>query len=1094
MKKLILILLALVFGMSGHAQGGSPWSRISSEGIENASIQFEQALSEPAPLYEVNTSKLQADLSRAILKTNGKDSRSGVLISIPDGNGNMQRFSMFKSAVIHPELAARYPDILHYTGAGIDDPSASIKLSLTVFGLHGMILSAKHGTSYIEPYTKDKKTYIVYKRKSLTGSPAFDCEFAGEDTEVPDTHNRSGNTTESNTGIFRVYRLALSSTIEYSNFHVNQAGQSGGTLAQKKAAVLAAMTVTMNRVNGVYERDFSLSMQLVPNNDILINITSDNFSNGSGGAMLGENQSFVDSNIGGGNYDIGHVFSTGGGGVAALGSVCVNGVKARGVTGSGAPVGNPFDIDYVAHEMGHQFGATHTFNSGQGSCAGNITNSTAVEPGSGTTIMAYAGICGSHNVQGNSDDHFHAVSMAQIDNHISGAGNCAVNTPSANNAPVITPLTDYTIPKGTAFVLRGNAFDPDGNTLTYCWEQIDTGAQSQPPSATSTTGANFRSRTPSTSPDRYMPALGSAASTWEVLSTVQRFYTFALTVRDNDLFNGGQTQRDDMVVNVANVGPFVVTSPNSALTWQGGSSQTVTWNVSGTDMFPINSAFVDIYMSTNGGNTYPVMLASKVPNDGSEMITVPNTPGSANRIMVVSNDNIFFDVSNANFTISSAPAGFSVAFNGTSGQQNKGGCLGSDVQYTFNYNTFGGFSSPATFSVTGTPPGTTVTFNPTTATAPGPVTMTISNTAASGEGFYPMVVTATSGSTSKSVNFYLNLVDAIFTPISLSSPANNSTGMSPEVTLSWQPDPFSATSYDIQVATDPAFGNVIASGNTTGSSFQVDGLAPLTEYYWRVLPKNEACDGNYSEAFKFTTAFCSQTASTNVPVTISASGTPTVTSTITIPNSESQMIQDLNVNLNISHSWIRDLTVRLISPQGTEAILFSTLCANEAGHQNAVVTFDDSGSPLNCSAVNPAVQGVKIPVQPLSVFNGQMSEGTWTLQISDSSNQDGGALNSWSLDICSLEVPLKVEDPVAYSFAAYPNPNNGSFSISSDRELSENARIRIYDLRGRVIYDRPQNNPGRLDTTIRLDNTESGVYLLSVTDGDIREVKRIIIQ
>jgi len=462
--------------------------------------------------------------------------------------------------------------------------------------------------------------------------------------------NRSSNS------LFKTYRLAMACTIEYAAFHVNAAGLGAGTLAQKKAAVLAAMNVTMTRVNGVYEKDFSLTMVLVPNNEDIIFITSDNFDNANtDNILLDQSQSEIDAIIGTANYDIGHTVSTGGGGIAQLQSPC-SGSKARGITGLPSPVGDSYDIDFVAHEMGHQFGCSHTFNGDQGNCAGNRTASSAFEPGSGTTIMSYSGICDSQNVQSNSDDYFHARSIIQASAFINGSGNCAVVVPNGNTPPVVDAGGNFTIPFGTAFALTGSATDVDGDALTYCWEQYNSNISTQPPVATSTGGPNFRSMDPTVSPKRYFPVFSSVLAnnltpTWEVVPNVARVMDFSLVVRDNGSPNGGQTQRATMVLTVANAGPFKVTSQNSLVAWQQNATENVTWDVAGTDANGINTSLVNIRLSTDGGLTFPILLAENTPNDGSEAITVPNIASQTCRLMVEAVGNVYYALNSSNFLV-----------------------------------------------------------------------------------------------------------------------------------------------------------------------------------------------------------------------------------------------------------------------------------------------------------------------------------------------------------------------------------------------------------------------------------------------------------
>ncbi|MBT4679882.1 MAG: T9SS type A sorting domain-containing protein, partial [Flavobacterium sp.] len=346
------------------------------------------------------------------------------------------------------------------------------------------------------------------------------------------------------------------------------------------------------------------------------------------------------------------------------GVVCVSGNKARGVTGIGTPMGDPYDIDYVSHEMGHQFGANHTQNN---PC--NRNNSTAVEPGSASTIMGYAGIC-LPDVQNNSDDHFHSVSITEMWNKIQTSASCAVTISTGNSAPVIVESEDYSIPKSTPFILRGNASDVNSNNvLSYNWEQTDTEVASMPPASTSTSGPAFRSNSSISSPNRYMPALptviaGSTSSTWEVVPSVAREMNFSLVVRDNAT-GGGNSARDDMKVTTVDITPFTVDGPSTNEEWLVGSNQTLNWVVGATDQAPVNTQNVTILLSTDGGVTFPITLAANTPNDGSEAFVVPNNTTSSARIMIAAVDNIFYNVNSTNFTISEATASIKdVSFEG----------------------------------------------------------------------------------------------------------------------------------------------------------------------------------------------------------------------------------------------------------------------------------------------------------------------------------------------------------------------------------------------------------------------------------------------
>jgi subtilisin-like proprotein convertase family protein len=651
-KLLLNLILIFTIGLV-NAQNGL-WTK-TTEARLDAVQQFERvSIPQQAYFYTLNYEAMKTALQTAPTR-DFSGAISATIVSFPNASGTLEQFSIYESSVMEPALAAGHPEIQSYVGQGITNRSAKIYLTTTTFGLHAMILS-EQGTYYVDPYTTNLEGYIVYNKASLTTSKTFKCyttEDSGGEMQI------STNSTMIADGLFRTYRLAMACTIEYADFQVNAAVNagiipSGATEEQKKTVVLAAMNVTVSRINGVYETDMSLRMQLVANNESIIFITADNFNNNNASTLINQSQSVINGAIGFTNYDIGHTVSTGGGGLAQSPSVCTSG-KARGITGSSNPVGDPFDIDYVAHEVGHQFGASHTFNN---SCGGNRSSQQAVEPGSGTTIMAYAGIC-PLNIQSNSDVYFHAVSISQMTNHISFAnGNCVPGIPNNNTEPFVENLINYTIPIGTPFVLTAVATDDGSAALTYCWEQTNAGATTEIPTAASTASIpNFRSLTPALSPKRYFPALpnllaGNLTALWEVIPSVARIMNFAVTVRDNAVPTGGQTSRKNMTVTFsATAGPFSVTSQGSNTTWLPNQSQTITWDVAGTTAAPVNTANVKILLSTDGGFNYDTVLVESTPNDGSQAITVPNVSAPFCRIMVQAVNNVYFAINSSTFAI-----------------------------------------------------------------------------------------------------------------------------------------------------------------------------------------------------------------------------------------------------------------------------------------------------------------------------------------------------------------------------------------------------------------------------------------------------------
>ncbi|WP_281979945.1 reprolysin-like metallopeptidase [Tenacibaculum mesophilum] len=688
-----------------------------------------------------------------------KNTPNSKIIQLPNANGQLERFSIKETSYLAPSLAEKYPMIKSFSAQGIDNPSSSAKISIGKDGVHVIISSANEGTSYINPYTKDYKEYIVYKKSSLPPSKdEFSCKV--EDT-VQKNNISPHQRRNADDGNLRTYRMAIACTGEYAQFHINnQRVPSTASDAEKKAAVLSAMNTTITRVNEVYERDLAVRMVIVDNNDALIflDADTDGLTNDSARTLIDESQEKCDEIIGDANYDIGHTFSTGAGGLAQLNSVCATNYKAQGVTGRSRPIGDTYDIDYVAHEIGHQFGATHTFNN---SCEGNRSSSTAVEPGSGSTIMGYAGICGP-NVQNVSDDYFHAVSIAQMWNHIQGSGNCASTSNTGNTAPTANAGNNVSIPKSTPFVLKGTATDVDGTeSLSYTWEQIDNEVATMSPLSTNTGGPMFRSLLPSSSADRYIPALstvlsGNNSTEWEVLPSVARELDFAFTVRDNHI-GGGSSARDDIKITVTNAEAFTVTSPNSAVSWGVGSTQTIIWNKGTTDQSPINCANVNIKLSTDGGLTYPITLKNNTPNDGSEDIIIPDTPTTNARILVEASDNIFYNINNSNLTIFPTAPTYSIANN--TGDLSVCNIATNELVFDFDYNALYGFNETVNLSYSGAPANSTVTLSNSSISSSGKFTLTVTNLTNISKGDYTITVTATSGSITKSVDILLNVND-----------------------------------------------------------------------------------------------------------------------------------------------------------------------------------------------------------------------------------------------------------------------------------------------------------------------------------------------
>ncbi len=667
-KVLLLALVSALITTLGFSQTDKFWS-VNKDNL--SSIITDKAvarLSYPAAfkLFNLHVEPLRQELFSIVDK--GSSNHSTV-ISIPNAAGNFEQFEVYEASNFEPDLQAKFPEIRAYSGKGITDKYATLKLSISPQGIQTMVFRTDKQNEFIEPYSKDHTIYAVYSSHREKGKLPWTCT-TDEKQMAAVINSKIINTdlSGSSTGQLKTMRLAQSCNGEYANFF-------GATSSAQVALVLAAYNATLTRCNGCYEKDLALHLNLIANTTSVIyyNPATDPYSTtlSQWNAQL---QSTLTSVIGEANYDIGHMFgaSGGGGNAGCIGCVCVNGSKGSGITSpaDGIPQGDNFDIDYVAHEVGHQLGGNHTFSM---SLEGTGVNK---EVGSGITIMGYAGIT-SQDVAPHSIDIFHEATIAQIQANLA-TKTCPVSVAmTANHAPVVAAVSNYTIPISTPFALTGSATDPENDPLTYCWEQNDNSTVSGTNSVASPTkasGPNWLSFPATVSGTRTFPKLstilsglnvtpplpgGDAGANIEALSSVSRTLNFRITVRDNNPYVAGskigQTAFTDAVVTVTNTsGPFAVTAPNTAVTWAAGSAATVTWSVNGTNTGSVNCAAVNILLSTDGGLTFPTVLAAATANDGTQSVTVPSTPGTTNRIKVEAVGNIFFDISNTNFTIGAA--------------------------------------------------------------------------------------------------------------------------------------------------------------------------------------------------------------------------------------------------------------------------------------------------------------------------------------------------------------------------------------------------------------------------------------------------------
>jgi len=666
MKKSLLLSFSLLCTVIAFSQESSfkLWKNSTNKGtVEQMRIKTTDY-----QLKSLDVQSFKAMLPTVKKATGDYSNNYTVVIGIPMPTNEMATFRIQRSNIMDPVLEAKYPDIKTFSGQGISDPTATIVLDYNLMGVHAMVLTS-HGDYFIDPaFTGNSTDYLVYYKRNLIktyvfqeGTPIVTDQSQQDAGKAPVQQDTVLNVLPVNcTGTkLRSYRMAIACTGEYA---VAATGKTAPTVAQ----TLSCIQTTFARVVGVYEKELAITMVLVAKEDTIIftNASTDPFTgNNNANTLITESQTVINKYITAANYDVGHTFSTGGGGLSDLGVICTAATKASSITGSPTPTGDGYDIDYVAHEMGHAFGANHTFNdNSNGSCSGNYNNTTNNEPGSGSTIMAYAGICTGDDLQPHSDPYFTAMSFNEIEKYnTTGTGRtCAVNTTLTNHPPVVALPANFSIPFKTPFRLFGTATDPDGDAITYCWEQINVGGTACTWNAPGTKNEGdaplFRFFDPVDSGARIFPKLSSIIKNvdtiGELKATYARTLKFRLTARDNKVGGGGVCYNEDSIFVIATPAAFTVNYPTtSTVTWYTQHQDSVTWAVSNTTATPINCAKVAIDLSIDGGYTYPYTLIDSTPNTGSCKIIVPTVVTSTARVRVRSIGNVFFNISTANFKI-----------------------------------------------------------------------------------------------------------------------------------------------------------------------------------------------------------------------------------------------------------------------------------------------------------------------------------------------------------------------------------------------------------------------------------------------------------
>ena len=1127
-KTLLLTLVMVIFTALAFAQDGVWTMHNTNKGkIITDKAVARQSFPKDFKLFDLNINPLSQKLFSI---TNKNASQHSTIISLPNADGNIEQYEVFEASNFEPDLQAQFPQIRAFSGKGITDRYATLKLSVSPQGIQAMVFRTDKENEFVEAYSQDHTVYAAFKSQRNKGGLAWTCSTDDHnlmsDVNAKLNGSNTSNSTASSTGELKTMRLAQSCNGEYANYF-------GATSAAQVALVLAAYNATLTRCNGVYEKDLALHLNLIATSTAVIyyNPATDPYTTlANWNAQL---QATLNTNIGAANYDIGHMFgaSGGGGNAGCIGCVCNDANKGSGITSpaDGIPQGDNFDIDYVVHEVGHQLGANHTFSF---SSEGTGVNK---EVGSGITIMGYAGIT-PQDVAPHSIDIFHEASIAQIQANLA-TKTCPITTSiTANNAtPIVAPVSNYIIPISTPFVLTGSATDANaGDALTYCWEQNDntttTGAASGA-SVTKTTGPNFLSFSPTASPLRYFPRYtsilansnttaslpgGTAGLLIEALSSVARTLNFRLTVRDNSpyvstgLVKVGQTAFTDMTVTVNGAaGPFQVTAPNTGVSYPGGSIQTVTWDVNNTIAAPISCANVKISFSNDGGLTFSNVLIASTANDGSEPVTIPVGLTTTARIKVEAVGNIFFDISNTNFNVTAPLASFD--FVPTTATTL--GCGANTGSVTIATTATGGFVTPISLTSTGAPAGTTLTFVPNPLTPGNSTVATITGASSLAPGTYTINVTGTAGAVIKTttVSFIVPVVAPVINTQPSAQTVCSPNGASFSVaasglglTYQWQVSTNGGTSYtDIAGATGATYSIAATTGALNGNRYRVNVFSTCSPTTPTVsaaalltvnTPATITGQPVAQSGCSLTTYSFSVTATSgiNTPTyqwQVSTDGGATFTN---IPGETNATLTIANAGLNLNGNIYRVV----VSSIGCNSITSNSALLRLSNKPTVVLTKTTTSS--NNPAVNSQLFTTLSPANANVLYtwrrNGVIIPNTLTA-TSITLNVDDAAVYSVKVtdgttqcqsDSSTVTTTARTSDNLLFNKVfIYPNPVKTMMQIRfNNSDVTDRATmVNIYDEKGGKVYEKSytiNNTFGRMD--VDMSRMQNGVYMVYLMD------------
>ena len=980
------------------------------------------------PIQTVSLDRSQLDAFITKIDSQSSFSKTGqTTIVFPNEFGQSEKFSVRNAALLSSKLSEKHPNIKTFVGTSLSRKNVGIRWSVSPMGVNAMIDSPE-GQFFVQPdRTGGKNKHLFYKR----GGTLYDdfeplnCLVAEDKTtkkSATQTKVQRKQTSKSSSDqTLKTYRIAVSATGEFTQYW----GDDDDTNGTNKEDAYAKIISTINRINQIFQIDLGVQLQLVSDVNLLFD---DPDTDPYGDDFNDEIQEVLTDSIGEVNYDIGHLFDFGSpdGNAGSVGNVCRDGFKGSAYTSHpfvdtakiGAFLNDYFDIDFVAHEIGHQFGGYHTFSFETGVAGVNS------EPGSGSTIMAYAGVTAEDNVQNHSDAYFHYNSIKNIQDYLAG-NSCQVSTPITNQPPLVSAGQEVSIPIGTAYTLEAIASDPDDDALTYCWEQLNSGLVTRDNFGPyNQSGSSNRSFPPTNSPIRTVPSMSRVLANrliqtnprfpndWQTVSLVGRTQLWGVTVRDRSetsISGVGQIDQDTRIINVIErAGPFEISSPvSNTVIWQTGAHEVILWDVANTDQAPINTQTVSIYLSSDNGQNFDTLLVSNTLNDGRFDFVVPPNINSTNvRLKIVPDNGIYFAVNNDRFSILERP--FATPFQVLS----KTACDLEPVSFDFTLNRYQEFEGAVDLTLINVPDGITYSINTVSSTADQQQgTISFTKTSNIAPGIYTMTLVSSAGSSEAQQTFqYIHQQSTVQTPTGLSPNASDDPQLIKPV-LSWESDE-NVDQYTVELSLSNTFDSIVVSTTTQESNFTpLENLASETRFYWRVKGRNSCGESNYSEVQNFTTDFlgCSPIGAANLPINLidATSGKSGITFADVYMANDS-VISDVNIEVSIQHTYLSDMILTLVAPDGTEVILARNIggarsnLVNTVFDQEAINLIEDGSAPFT---------GSFVPTGDLTVFNGQSSFGIWRLKVEDVGPQDTGRIILFNINFCVNGTILANDDP-----------------------------------------------------------------------------------